>query len=147
MCFGGALQRIIKQVLTSDPCIRLVYLSKVDLADAYMRLWVKMEDVSSVAFLTPRKTPATHSWQDSNSPSPWGTYIIPPTFSWQWRWWPTSQTKTYPRWSRQSITCWKCQASTERQMTKAHRMPKLTPSGNTSQRSSAPPPGPTSMST
>ena len=73
MCFGGAVQRILKQVHTSEPYLWLVYLSKVDLVDAYMRLWVKMEDVLSVAFLTPRKTPATHSWQDSNSSSPWGT--------------------------------------------------------------------------
>ena len=51
MRFGGALQRIHKQLLTSDPCLGPVYLSKVDLADAYMRLWVRMEDNPSVTFL------------------------------------------------------------------------------------------------
>ena len=40
MRFGGALQRILKQVLTADSHLGLVYLSKVDLTDAYMRLWV-----------------------------------------------------------------------------------------------------------
>ena len=36
--FGGAIQRILKQVLSSDLRLGLVYLRKVDLADAYMRL-------------------------------------------------------------------------------------------------------------
>ena len=40
--FGGALQRILKQVLTADPRLVPVYLSKVDLMDAYMRLWARM---------------------------------------------------------------------------------------------------------
>ena len=57
MRFGGALLRILKQVLTSDPRLRPVYLIKVDLADAYMMLWMRMEDVLSVAFLVPKKTP------------------------------------------------------------------------------------------
>ena len=55
MRFGGALQRILRQVLTADPPLGPVYLSKVDLADAYMRLWVRTEDVPSVAFLIPKK--------------------------------------------------------------------------------------------
>ena len=52
------LQRILKQVLISNPCLRTVYLSKVDLAAAYMRLWVRMEDVPSFAFLITKKTPS-----------------------------------------------------------------------------------------
>ena len=42
MIIGGAIQCILKQVLTEDPCLGTVYLNKVDLADAYMRLWVRM---------------------------------------------------------------------------------------------------------
>ena len=57
MCFGGALLLILKQVLTADPRLGTLYLSKVDLADTYMRLWARMEDVQSVAFLIPKKTP------------------------------------------------------------------------------------------
>ena len=56
--FGGALLHILKQVLTADSRLGTVYLSKVDLADAYMRLWVRMEDVPSAAFLIPKKTPS-----------------------------------------------------------------------------------------
>ena len=55
MRFGGALQRILKQVLAADLRLGPVYLSKADLADAYMRLWVRTEDVPSVTFLIPKK--------------------------------------------------------------------------------------------
>ena len=39
---GGWLLRILKQLLTADPRLGPVYLSKVDLVDTYMRLWVRM---------------------------------------------------------------------------------------------------------
>ena len=55
MHFGGALHRILKQVLTADPRLGPVYPSKVDLTDDYMRLWVRVEDAPSVAFLIPKK--------------------------------------------------------------------------------------------
>ena len=38
MRFGGTLLRILKQVLTADLRLWTVYLIKVDLANAYMRL-------------------------------------------------------------------------------------------------------------
>ena len=61
MRFRGALLRILKQVLTIDPCLGPVYISKVDLSDTYMSLWVRIEDIPSVAFLIPKKTPSnTH---------------------------------------------------------------------------------------
>ena len=52
---GGALQRILGHVLTDDPCLGPVYIIKLDLSDAYMRLWVRMEDILSIAFLIPKK--------------------------------------------------------------------------------------------
>ena len=55
--FGGAFLLILKQVLTAELCLEKVYLCKVDLADAYKRLWVRMEDVPYAAFLIPKKTP------------------------------------------------------------------------------------------
>ena len=57
MRFGGAILRIIKQVLTTDPYLVTVYLIKVDLADAYKRLWVRMEDVPSINCIIPKNTP------------------------------------------------------------------------------------------
>ena len=71
--FRGALLRIIKKVLSADPRLGPFYLRNIDLADSYMRLWVRMEDVPSVAFLIPKKTLVTHNWWDSTSPSQWGT--------------------------------------------------------------------------
>ena len=55
MRFGGALQSIPKQFLTVDPCLGPVYLRKVDLENAYMRLWLIMEDVPSIDFLIHKK--------------------------------------------------------------------------------------------
>ena len=61
MRFGGALQHILKKVLTADPRLGQVYLSKVDLADAYMRLWASMGDVPYIYFLIPNNnTRDTH---------------------------------------------------------------------------------------
>ena len=60
MRFRFALLRILKQVITADPRLGPVYLSEVDLEDTYMKLWVSMDDVPSVNFLIPKKTPATH---------------------------------------------------------------------------------------
>ena len=42
MRFGGALLCILKQLLTADLRLGPVYLSKVDLEDTYIRLWVRM---------------------------------------------------------------------------------------------------------
>ena len=56
MRFRGALLYILKKILTANPRLGPVYLRKLDLADAYMRLWVRMENVPSVAFLIPKKT-------------------------------------------------------------------------------------------
>ena len=55
--FGGTLRRIIRRVLLADPRIGPVYLGKVDLANAYMRLWFRLEDNPYVGFLIPSKTP------------------------------------------------------------------------------------------
>ena len=42
----------------AKPRLGLVYLGKVDLANAYMQLWVRLEDTLSVELLIPRKKPA-----------------------------------------------------------------------------------------
>ena len=55
MRFGGALQSIPKQFLTVDLCLGPVYLRKVDLVNAYMRLWLIMEDVPSIDLLVHKK--------------------------------------------------------------------------------------------
>ena len=52
------LLRILKKVLTAGLPLGPVYFIKADLADAYICLWVRMDDVPSVAFLIPKKTPS-----------------------------------------------------------------------------------------
>ena len=54
---GGTLNCIIWRMLTTNPCLGPVYLGKLDLSDAYMRIWVMAEDTPSVAFLLPKKQP------------------------------------------------------------------------------------------
>ena len=44
MRFGGTFYRIIRRVLMAKPRLGLVYLGKVDLANAYMQLWVRLEN-------------------------------------------------------------------------------------------------------
>ena len=54
--FGKALHRLIYCILAADPELGLTNLCKVDLADAYMRIWIQVEDVPSFAFLILKET-------------------------------------------------------------------------------------------
>ena len=58
MPFGCALHQILQQVLVADTRLVLVYISKVDLPDLYMRLLARIEELLSVTFLIPKKTPS-----------------------------------------------------------------------------------------
>ena len=55
--FGKSLYRVIYCILNAPPKLGSTFLNKVDLADAYMRIWVRLEDIPSVAFLVPKATP------------------------------------------------------------------------------------------
>ena len=57
MQFGGTLHHIIRRVLTPDPSIGSVYLLKVDLTDAYVQLWFRIDNTPSLDFLLPKKRP------------------------------------------------------------------------------------------
>ena len=57
MGFGKALYRVIVCILTAPPKLGPTFLNKVDLADAYMRIWVRLEYIPLVAFLVPKATP------------------------------------------------------------------------------------------
>ena len=57
MRFGKALYRVIYCILRAPPDLGSTFLNKVDLADAYMRIWVRLEDIPSVASLVPKSTP------------------------------------------------------------------------------------------
>ena len=57
MAFGKALYMVIYGILKAPPELGPTLLNKVDLADAYMHIWVRLEDIPSVAFLVPKVTP------------------------------------------------------------------------------------------
>ena len=57
MRFRKALYRVIDCILRARPELGPTFLNKVDLADAYMRIWVRLEDIPSVALLVLKATP------------------------------------------------------------------------------------------
>ena len=63
-----------------DPRLGPVYLGKEDLTDAYMWLWVCLEDTPSVGFLIPRKTPTDEQLVGFHLSLPTGYVDIAPFF-------------------------------------------------------------------
>ena len=57
MYFVKALYIIIDCILAAPPKLSPAFLNELDLADAYMRIWVRLEDIPSVVFLVPKATP------------------------------------------------------------------------------------------
>ena len=57
MRFGKSLSRVIDCIVKAPPELGPIFLNKVDLADAYMHIWVRLKDILSVAFLVPKATP------------------------------------------------------------------------------------------
>ena len=57
MRLGKTLCRVIDCIITAPPKLGPTFLNKVDLADAYMRIWVRLKVIPSVAFLVPKATP------------------------------------------------------------------------------------------
>ena len=54
--FGKALYRLIDCSLTAPPKLGPTFLNKVNLADAYMRIWLRLKDIPLVALLVPKAT-------------------------------------------------------------------------------------------
>ena len=57
MRFVKSLYRVIDCIMAAPPKLGPTFLNKVDLADAYMRIWVSLEDILSVSLLVPKATP------------------------------------------------------------------------------------------
>ena len=57
MLFGKAIYIVIDFILAAPPKLDPIFLKKLDLADAHMHIWVRLEDILSVAFLVPKSTP------------------------------------------------------------------------------------------
>ena len=60
MQFGNTLYHTIKRILNFNQDHGPFYLSKSNLAGTYIWLRLRMEDVPSVSFLIPIKTPTEH---------------------------------------------------------------------------------------
>ena len=57
MWFGNPLYRLIYCIIAAPPDLGPAFLNTVDLADVYMGIWIRLEDIPSVAFLVPKATP------------------------------------------------------------------------------------------
>ena len=57
MHFRKSIYRLIDCILAAPPKLGPTFLNKVDIADAYMRIWVRLKDIPYVAFLVPKSTP------------------------------------------------------------------------------------------
>ena len=79
MRFGKALYRVIDCILNAPPKLGPTFLNKVDLSDAYMRIWVQLEDIPSVAFLVPKATPDEDQLVGFHLSIPMG-YVKPAAF-------------------------------------------------------------------
>ena len=51
--FGAAGYRLLHQIVHADPAGGTVFMAKTDLSDAYMRVWIRLEDVAKLAFVVP----------------------------------------------------------------------------------------------
>ena len=79
MRFGKSLYRVINCILNAPPKLGPTFLKKVDLANAYMRIWVRLEDIPSVAFLVPKDTPNEEQLVGFHLSIPMG-YVEPAAF-------------------------------------------------------------------
>ena len=54
--FGGAFKRLLHQIVTADPDFGPVFMLNIDMSDAYMRVWIRLEDVPKLASVVPPHT-------------------------------------------------------------------------------------------
>eukprot|EP00957_Ditylum_brightwellii_P042643 3229127-Ditylum_brightwellii.AAC.1 len=56
MQFGQTFCHILFSIVTTDPDLGPVFLSKTDLSDAYMHIWMCIKDVPTLTFNVPAHT-------------------------------------------------------------------------------------------
>ena len=59
MQFGHALDRIIRNILLSDPKFGPSYIHKVDISDGFYRIALTIEDIPKLAVMFPTKKAAS----------------------------------------------------------------------------------------
>ena len=55
MRFGQDLHRLLDCILDTDPVVGPGFLSKVDIAGAYMHIWVRLNEIPSIVLLIPKE--------------------------------------------------------------------------------------------
>ena len=53
MQFGRALQRVLANVVQADPRYGPVFLSKIDIADGFYRVWLRLSDIPKLGVVLP----------------------------------------------------------------------------------------------
>jgi hypothetical protein len=53
MQFGRTLERLIRQVVRSDPRFGPVHFLKIDIADGFYRVWLDIHDIPTLAVSIP----------------------------------------------------------------------------------------------
>jgi len=53
MQFGHALNRLLRRIVEADPQNGPVYLSKIDLADGFYRIWLRLQDILKLGVAIP----------------------------------------------------------------------------------------------
>ena len=53
MQFGRALHRVLRQVVEADPRYGPVFLSKIDIADCFYRVWLRLADIPQLGVVLP----------------------------------------------------------------------------------------------
>ena len=53
MQFGRALQRLLSRILHADPRFGPIYISKIDIADGFYRIWLLPRDIPKLGVLFP----------------------------------------------------------------------------------------------
>ena len=53
MQFSQKILRLLRTILNTKPWIGSIFMSKMDLSDAYMRVWIRSEDLQRLAFVVP----------------------------------------------------------------------------------------------
>ena len=57
MQFGRTLERLIRHIVHSNPKFGPVQLIKIDIADGFYRVWVRLDDVPKLAVAIPHRSP------------------------------------------------------------------------------------------
>ena len=78
MHFGKCLYRVIECVLAATPKLGPTFLNKMDIVDAYMRIWVCLKDIPSVALLVPKSTPEEYQLFGFHISIPMGYELVSP---------------------------------------------------------------------